>query len=767
MADNLDPQQIDDLITALNNLSAGLGGEKVAVDKEMQKLNKQMQQASLEHQKFQKNLNKGSEVLSNFADQSKQGASAFNVGINAAGSKAGEFGFVIGTLIGGPLGTFAKVLGSSIEAGARYVQAVNKQSDALFKTYQDLSRIGGSDITSGIDGVFNNLQRFGYGVAQLKDFSALIEQNSETLALLGGTVVEGTASFAKMSEDIRNSNVGYQLQVMGKTVADLNKGEAQYLRLQTTLGQTQTQTQEQLTQGAKDYLFQQDRLAKLTGISADKQQQINEEAASEERFGAYIRGIKAKAAEAEARGDTEQAAVLRKKASDAFLVNQVLTTQGGKQLAQGYRDLSTGTIASSKAATQLYLGYPALAAAMRRGASATDVLSAAAGGARQNMKQFDKLREYGVADEIFGLGSEAAKLSNLTTEQAQRLYEANTQQGANNAQVNANTVDMAELNMKQQAFGKSLDRLVNMGIGPVTTAMNTLASGLETIAKLIDGIDDLIHGRFGSLMGNDTKVEAKGAGWFGKGMFQKPSESSVYQGAPVGEQGRQVVGSNDARAKAEAYLGKKISDGEYSALIKATHAEAGAGKNASQTEQAMIMASILNRARTDPKGILGALYAKNQFQSVTGTAADGHQPSKNFLQGPNADRLASIEGGTALLDQISRDQKNFTAASAAAYGPGTNIGYRNQMMAAGGQTIGGTVFQTAGPTGGYKSSVPGGPQVASGATAGAEAPARAEAASSMDQFHATMKQMASNMSDLLRVNTKQLGTQEKLLAKTN
>ena len=147
---------------------------------------------------------------------------------------------------------------------------------------------------------------------------------------------------------------------------------------------------------------------------------------------------------------------------------------------------------------------------------------------------------------------------------------------------------------------------------------------------------------------------------------------------------------------ANKYFGKAISDAEFSALIKATHAEAAGGKQASQQEQAMIMASVLNRARTDQGGIMGALTAKNQFQSVTGTA-NAPGPSEHYLKGPEAERLKSIEGATKLLENISLQQKNFTAASAAAYGPGTNIGYRDKMLASGGTVVGGSVFQTAPP----------------------------------------------------------------------
>ena len=93
------------------------------------------------------------------------------------------------------------------------------------------------------------------------------------------------------------------------------------------------------------------------------------------------------------------------------------------------------------------------------------------------------------------------------------------------------------------------------------------------------------------------------------------------------------------------------------------------------------------------------MYAKNQFQSVTGTSANGNQASQAFLTGPQGKRLESIEGAATLLAGISKEQKNFTAASSAAYGAGTNIGYRDQMLAKGGTVVGGTVFQTGAPNG--------------------------------------------------------------------
>jgi len=158
---------------------------------------------------------------------------------------------------------------------------------------------------------------------------------------------------------------------------------------------------------------------------------------------------------------------------------------------------------------------------------------------------------------------------------------------------------------------------------------------------------------------------------------------------------KEIPQKGNSREVAEKYLGRKMSDDEYHQLKAATVAESGGNPK----EDAMVMASILNRARGSKEGgVIDALHAPNQFQSVTGTSADGHRSSSNFTN-PNPKRLSQVEENASdYLDNISHDQKNFTANSSKAYGPGTNIGYRDNMLASGGQVVGGSVFNTAAPT---------------------------------------------------------------------
>ena len=165
-----------------------------------------------------------------------------------------------------------------------------------------------------------------------------------------------------------------------------------------------------------------------------------------------------------------------------------------------------------------------------------------------------------------------------------------------------------------------------------------------------------------------------------------PSPGAVISGGGAAGQ----AGTGSGKAAAEAYLGRAISAGEYDSLMRATHAESGARN--SPEEQAMIMGTILNRARAHPGGITGALTAKNQFQAVTGTRFQPG-PSAQYRQGPGEGRRGSIESAAqGLLHRVPTSQTNFTAASRAAYGPGTNVGYLSQLQGTGGAVYGGTQF---------------------------------------------------------------------------
>lgn len=179
---------------------------------------------------------------------------------------------------------------------------------------------------------------------------------------------------------------------------------------------------------------------------------------------------------------------------------------------------------------------------------------------------------------------------------------------------------------------------------------------------------------------------------------QGTAGSSVSSGSTISltdEEVQKILNSEDselARAEAEKYLGREMTDEEWTTLVAATVAESAPN---SPEEQAAIMAVILNRVNSPyyPDNVIDVLYQKNQFQAVTGAAGSG--PSTNFTNPSDTQVASTIIGVNEYLSSSNTSWLNFTSNNPAAYGPGTNIEFLYQVrQSPGSQVIGGTVFGT-------------------------------------------------------------------------
>jgi peptidoglycan hydrolase-like protein with peptidoglycan-binding domain/lysophospholipase L1-like esterase len=150
---------------------------------------------------------------------------------------------------------------------------------------------------------------------------------------------------------------------------------------------------------------------------------------------------------------------------------------------------------------------------------------------------------------------------------------------------------------------------------------------------------------------------------------------------------------------ASNFLGRPLSPDEFVMLARVTQAEA----TSNPKEIAQVAAVILNRVRSPkyPDDVFAVVNQPGQFQVVTGRkigpGGSWSGPEGSFAQGGLApDALARISKAlTDHLPSANKEWLNFTAANSAAYGPGTNIGFRDAMLSKGGKVIGGTVFGTA------------------------------------------------------------------------
>lgn len=162
---------------------------------------------------------------------------------------------------------------------------------------------------------------------------------------------------------------------------------------------------------------------------------------------------------------------------------------------------------------------------------------------------------------------------------------------------------------------------------------------------------------------------------------------------------------DEAKLKAEAYIGRSITDSEWDALVRTTFAEA----TSNPAERAGVMTVILNRVKSPsfPNTIDGVLTQKSQFQAVTGTRNDPG-PSGPYTASRSPAQLASMADAlnTYLPEYANKGWVNFTSNIDAAYGAGTNIGFKDTVRnSPGSEVIGGTIFGSVGGSGSSNASV--------------------------------------------------------------
>lgn len=406
-----------------------------------------------------------------------QGASAFN-NIISAGSK------VVGSFVEDiPLvGTALKTMGES--AGA-YVVAVNKQSDALFKSFQDLSKVGGSS-KEGMQGVFDGMQKLGYTLEDLDKYRSIISENSTLMASLGGTVSQGIKAFTAVSKGIQETGLQTEFLRMGMTVEDINKGQANYLRIQQQTGQLQGKSTEALTTGTAEYLRKQSELSRLTGLSIDQLAKKFEEDQKNERFNATMTELKMKSAA----GDKDAA---NKLAYYTELVQKAATMP--EEVREGIRDTISGFGQQTEAGQKF----------ARMSAGAADMISKGSGDVSTVLTTLGtdaKNQREATAGYVKAVGDQSTYFKQSTLlaiegfNQSGKSAEANAAAAEKERQdlIDGKNVDInnrVAMQQAQVATTTAMQNLIELGVHPVGEAMRKLASGMEQTITKIPGTGDL------------------------------------------------------------------------------------------------------------------------------------------------------------------------------------------------------------------------------------------------------------------------------------
>ena len=546
----------------------------------------------------------------------------------------------------GPLGIIAGMVGKAL---LKFGKLAAEQSDKLFKTYQDLSESGAA-AAGGMTEIFQNMQKFGYGLKEIDQMTALIRESSKELAAFGGTAASGTRAFADAAAQIQRSNLGEELQMLGKTPDQINKGMLQFVKLQQLAGVSSVDIQNNLANKSADYIKQIERLSRLTGESADAIQQNRQRAMDENAFNKRIFDLK----RAGLAGDEKSLKLANEylKASDMMISTPV---------AQGEFWRSIGGDISASTKSLLTLGDSALYVQdenfeatkyidmMAKAAEnfAVDGMSSlfAFNGALDNVAL--PMKEYGIMISRYSKESAEAQSARADAEQEAVL------KGLDPA-----TKEQVRLRLAQQRTRDSLQSFVNLGVNPATDALGALAS---TASRASSALPGTVAG--GSSMQGQS---IGGGGATGNSLWQ-----SLFGFLSIG-------GGNTVDKILQTIKNRESSGGNYTAQSPESSAS-GAYQFIDKTWQSLTtkygIGQEYAKAKLAPKDIQDAIARKYVEEILKEAGGDVSKVPLAWYTGNIRGDLegAQISAGHPSVDAYQRQWMNDFARTSGVSGPSNSF----------------------------------------------------------------------------------------------
>ena len=416
-------------------------------------------------------------ALADSLNSGTQGMSAYN-GAISAGTK------IFDTQLAG-LGKFGDAMGAAVGGIGIYVGLVNKQTDALAKSYQEISTVGASG-KQGLQGVYDTMQQFGLGIAQLPQFNALIKENSESLALFGGTVKQGLKAFANLSEGLHRTGLEAELMAMGQTTESINKGLGNFLKTSTMLGTSNrllSMTTEEQAKAASEYIKQQDIVTKLTGKTAEQQQKSLEQAMSNDRYAAYRYMQERKLDELKATGQTQAAAQLEAQLKKEETIRNAF--EGDAQ--KGIQDVIANAGSQSKEGRAMQIQLGATINSIKNvNQDAGESLAEMRGGMTrfldQSVETTNQVGQMAIATSTKDSIKFARGVAPAASEKTARTEQQDQIKDTERALLNYNAMIQEQVDITRK-----FQNTIQIGMQPVAAAMQQASSVILTMASLLPG----------------------------------------------------------------------------------------------------------------------------------------------------------------------------------------------------------------------------------------------------------------------------------------
>lgn len=272
--------------------------------------------------------------------EGRRGAAAFNDSIANMNTAVRQAAIALTVLA--PGGAVGKIITGAMaalglaafEARQKLDEMGRNMLDSSYEAYKKLSDAGAAT-SAGLQGVADSAAKTGVNLLKMDEYLNLIGSNSKTLALFSDSVYQGRRDFDDLGRALEGER--QRFFALGHTQDTMNESMMDFVKLQTISGQAQKKNIDQLAISTKNYLYEQDELTKLTGITRKEQTAIREQALSEQRFRAKLDAMRAS-------GDERQI-----KAADELEKANVILASQSPELAQGFRDMQSGAITTAAA----------------------------------------------------------------------------------------------------------------------------------------------------------------------------------------------------------------------------------------------------------------------------------------------------------------------------------------------------------------------------------------------------------------------------------
>ena len=490
----MDPQELEQLTQQLKQLNENFAELGVSVNKADQDFNdvlgKKFPNAAKPTMAALQGLGNAATDVAAALYKGERGAKVMAQGFDklADGLQTAVAIFTLFTPMGKALSLGSKLLINGVALAGKAFSTFNKlsaeQSDKLFETYQDLSKIGAAG--AGVEQLFENLQRMGLTSAEISQYTAVLKKNARELAAFGASTADGARNLSAISGAITKGRLGEQLMMMGYSAEDIASSTASYMQLQTRLGRMQLKTATEIANESGRYAIELDKMARLTGMAREEQEAERASHVEDERYVGFLAG------EAQRMGYDIQAF----EQSIAGLPEDVQRAM--KHMVAGRGALTSPE--AKKLAQMDPLAYQRSLAVLEGRMTPIEARQQTLGQGLAFTQKFADQIAIGATQggEGFGLSTAGRRgiymqgqTAEATAAAAEKLgmsveeyidYEQKRAVEGDKA-----TAAQVKLRREQMSAAQSLDTFVNLGVKPATKAMETFATAVERTARGLPG----------------------------------------------------------------------------------------------------------------------------------------------------------------------------------------------------------------------------------------------------------------------------------------